>query len=283
MAKGAKSTIQHFVKEGRRRTTQTNAENTEKIETLFTKCPTTLVRIVAKKLNIPKSTVSDIKVNKLGIRAQTQKKAPKYVKDQERRAKTGLRKIYKKTLKKTLVIDDETYVVLEPKGQPKRKYVHLKNHDELPFQFQFKRITKYKKYLVWQAIDENGNVSEPYVTNKRRNFGWPDLSTCHYAKVCLEFLTQEKLEFIGKHEDPPNVPQARRIEKFWALCKQGYSEQKNTPKNIGGSKLIWNKISKNVAEELGKTVMDHAYKYLREIGYKGIQNAMCSIYKKQKR
>ncbi|KAF2892506.1 hypothetical protein ILUMI_13670 [Ignelater luminosus] len=107
MAKGdAKSTIQHFVKERRRRTTVSriikrykDTGNTEyapipgrpiskqmlktqkKIETLFTKCPTTSVRIVAKKLNIPKSTVSDIKVKKLGIRAQTQKKAPKYVKD----------------------------------------------------------------------------------------------------------------------------------------------------------------------------------------------------------
>ncbi|KAF2885528.1 hypothetical protein ILUMI_20678 [Ignelater luminosus] len=253
--------------------------------------------------------LSDIKVKKLGIRAQTQKTAPKYVKNQERRAKTGLRKIYKKTLRKPLVIDDETYVVLEPEGQPGRKYVHSKNHDELSFQFKFKRITKFPNiYLVWQAIDENGNVSEPYVTNKSLTADiylkeclkkqllpfllkhhnkeeilfWSDLATCRYAKVCLEILTQEKLEFIGKHENPPNAPQARGIEKFWALCKQRYSEQKNTAKNIGGFKRIWNKISKNVAEELGKTVMDHAYKYLREIGYKGIQNAMCSIYKKQK-
>ncbi|KAF2901664.1 hypothetical protein ILUMI_04520 [Ignelater luminosus] len=213
------------------------------------------VRIVAKKLNIPKSTVSGIKVKKLGIRAQTQKKAPKYVKDQERRAKTGLRKIYKKTLRMTLVIDDKTYVVLEPKGQPGRKYVHLKNHDELPFQLKFNRITKFlKKYLVWQAIDENGKVSEPYVTNKSLTadiYLKEYLATCHYAKVCLEFLTQEKLEFIGKHENPPNIPQARGIEKCWALCKQRYLEQNNTPS-------IWNKTSKNVAEELGKTVTDHA-------------------------
>ncbi|KAF2893782.1 hypothetical protein ILUMI_12393 [Ignelater luminosus] len=117
----------------------------KKNETLFTKCPATSVRIVAKKLDIPKSTISDIKVKKLGFRAQTQKKAPKYVKDQERRAKTGLRKIYKKTLRKTLVIDDETYVVLEPEGQPGHKYVHSKNHDELPFQFKFKRFTKFPK------------------------------------------------------------------------------------------------------------------------------------------
>ncbi|KAF2882233.1 hypothetical protein ILUMI_23940 [Ignelater luminosus] len=189
MAKGdAKSTIQHFVKEGRRRTTvsriikrykdtgkteyapipvrpisKQRLKTQKKIETLFTKCPTASVRIVAKKLNIPKN-----------------------------------------------------------------------------------------------------------------------LAICHYAKVCLEFLTQEKLEFIGKHENPADIPQARGIEKFWALCKQKYSEEKNTPKNIGGFKRIWDKISKNVAEELGKTVMDHAYKHLREIGCKGIQNAMCSIYKKQK-
>ncbi|KAF2885379.1 hypothetical protein ILUMI_20777 [Ignelater luminosus] len=82
MAKGdAKSTIQHVVKEGRRRTTVSRIikrykdtgkteyalipgrpiskqmlKTQKKIETLFTKCPTTSLRIVAKKLNIPKST-----------------------------------------------------------------------------------------------------------------------------------------------------------------------------------------------------------------------------------
>ncbi|KAF2901098.1 hypothetical protein ILUMI_05089, partial [Ignelater luminosus] len=66
-------------------------------------------------------------------------------------------------------------------------------------------------------------------------------SKLKYQRTTLK--NSEKLAFIGKHENPPNVPQARGIEKVWALCKQRYSEQKNTPKNI----------SKKVAEELGKT------------------------------
>ncbi|KAF2891708.1 hypothetical protein ILUMI_14465 [Ignelater luminosus] len=69
-------------------------------------------------------------------------------------------------------------------------------------------------------------------------------------------IVAKKLNIPKSTHENPNVPQARGIEKFRALCKQRYSEQKNTPKNIGGFKRIWNKISKNVAEELGKTVLE---------------------------
>lgn len=73
----------------------------------FIQHPTALIRIASKQLNIQRPTVSYIKVRKLGITAQTRKKAPKYIKDQEARAKKGLRKFYKKILKKILDIDDD--------------------------------------------------------------------------------------------------------------------------------------------------------------------------------
>ena len=96
---------------------------------------------------------------------------------------------------------------------------------------------------------------------------WPDLATVHYAKKCVEFLSQENLDFVLKAENPPNVPQARGIEKFWALCKQQYAKRKNATKSLRSFKLIWDKISKNVASELGKGIMNHAYRNMREIGY----------------
>ena len=178
-------TVNHFENEGRRRTSiyriikrneETGSDeylslsgrkcrvstlrNCNRVKTLFENDPLTSVRTVSKKLGIPRSTVSDIKIKRWGIVARTQKKAPKYVKDQERRAKTGLRKIYKKTRERVLVIDDETYVIVDTKEQPGRKFVHSNKHEELPFNQKFKQITKFpKKYLVWQAIDENGNIS----------------------------------------------------------------------------------------------------------------------------
>ena len=72
-----------------------------KVAKVFRKDPNISVRAAAQKLNMPKSTVSHMKVHKLGITARTRKKAPKYVRDQENRAKTGLRKIYKKQERKS--------------------------------------------------------------------------------------------------------------------------------------------------------------------------------------
>lgn len=111
------------------------------------------------------TTISRIKVHNLGITARTKKNAPKYIKDQEERAKTGLRKVYKKMRDKILVIDDETYVTFDPSELPGRKFVHASDHAEVEYDQKFQSVTKFpKKYLVWQAIDEFGNVSDAYIS-----------------------------------------------------------------------------------------------------------------------
>jgi len=62
---------------------------------------------------------------------------------------------------------------------------------------------------------------------------WPDLATAHYANKCILLLKEEKINFVEKKENPPNVPQARPIEKYWAICKQRYSQRSNPAKNLG--------------------------------------------------
>lgn len=86
----------------------------EKILKAFKKNPSISVRAAAKKLKITPSTLQRIKKKDLGIKGYTKKVAPKYVKDQEQRAKSGCRFVYKKSLQKVLVIDDETYVPWDP-------------------------------------------------------------------------------------------------------------------------------------------------------------------------
>jgi hypothetical protein len=255
------------------------------------------------------STVSKIKVHKLGITAYTKKKAPKYIKDQEKRAKTGLRKIYKKSLEKVLVIDDETYVTFDPSQLPGRKFFHALDQSEVEYEHKFKQMTKFpKKYLVWQAMDEFGNVSEPFIKEgsltspvyleeciKKRLIPfirqhheqqnvlfWPDLATCHYANIVTSYLEEKGINIVTKESNPPNVPQARGIEMFWAACKRQYSSRPKEPKNLRGFKLIWNKISKDMAEKVGKECMAHASKLIRSIGYKGIRSAMTDISNKRK-
>lgn len=323
------NTVRHFVAEGKSKRTIYNVlsryeangtaefrkikgrpcvkmspKKVKKVEKAFKRDPSISVRVAAKKLNMKKSTVSKIKVNKLGITARVKTKAPKYSDGQEARVKTGCRKVYNKTRKKVLVIDDETYVTFDPKQSPGRQFVHAVDHKELRYEDRFKHITKFpKKYLVWQAMDETGKVSEPYISEgtmtgeiylneclKKRLIPfilkhheiedivfWPDLATCHYANIVKDFLQEKAVDFVQKKDNPPNVPQARGIEKFWAECKRRYSERPSQPKNLHGFKLIWHDISKEAARVSGKAVMDHAYKVLRQIGYKGLRQAMVDI------
>jgi hypothetical protein len=65
-----------------------------------------------------------MKVKKIGITAKTKKKSPKYLAGQEERAKRGCRKIYNKIRKKVLVIDDETFVTMDPSQLPIRSFFH---------------------------------------------------------------------------------------------------------------------------------------------------------------
>lgn len=67
-----------------------------------------LARNTASELNLTKLTVSRIQIKDLDMKALAELSARKYIKDQEVRVKRGCRKAYQTTLKKTLIIDDES-------------------------------------------------------------------------------------------------------------------------------------------------------------------------------
>jgi len=117
----------------------------KKVETLFKRNPTISVRKAAQKLQMNRSTLSDIKSKKLKIKGYTRKPFPKHINNQEARAKTGLRKIYEKARRKVLVIDDESYVIANPAETPGRKFFHAKNLKEGKFEAKFKPKTSFSK------------------------------------------------------------------------------------------------------------------------------------------
>ncbi len=199
-----------------------------------------------------------------------------------------------------MVIDDETYVPWDPQDVPVRKFFHSRDPKEVPYAEKVKPKPKfYKKVLVWQAIDQFGNISDPYISEGTINADvylkeciqgkllpfidelhdrsnvlfWPDMATAHYSHKVTSYLKTEKLEFVEKSKNAPNVPQARGIERFWALCKAEYAKRPTPPKSLRGFKTVWRNISQNVAAKSGKAVMDSAFKRLRDIGYKGIQGS----------
>jgi len=180
------------------------------VEKLFHKNPSVSLRVGANKTGLKRASSAYIKNKILDLHSFTKKSAPKYVKDQEKRSKSGCRKIYTDLSKnKVIILDDETYVPLEPTQVPGRSFYSAKNKDEIDDKHKFKHKQKFpEKYLVWQAIDEDGNVIEVYIskgTIKESTYEmiledcllpfikkyhpnmeilfWPDLSTTHYANV----------------------------------------------------------------------------------------------------
>jgi len=45
-----------------------------------------------------------------------------------------------------------------------------------------------------------------------------------------DHLTAKNIEFETKDANAPHLPQARGIERFWALCKSRHSGLQNKPK-----------------------------------------------------
>jgi hypothetical protein len=115
----------------------------EKTDELFDEHPNISVRDAAAQIGIPKSTMSDLKLHKLGYKARKSIDAPKYKPGQAIRAKKVCRKIYRKLLLKKkgsiLVIDDESYAPADPEQIPGDQYYHEKPGKPFPVEHKIKR------------------------------------------------------------------------------------------------------------------------------------------------
>lgn len=215
-----------------------------------------------------------------------QQPAPKMIKNQPKRIIKGATKIYKQLVpsggEKVIVMDDETYVPADPSQIPGKHYYSIKPNQNLPDSAKFSQKTKFPtSYMVWQAIDQDGNISKPFITdlkingeiyqkeclkkrllpfiNKHHDINkvlfWPDMASVHYSASNINWLTSENISFVKKKDNTPNFPQGRPIELFWALCKKEYSKLKNKPKDIKEFRRKWQVISERVAERSGKNIM----------------------------
>jgi len=258
-------------------------------------------RAAAAKLGISKTYLHHIKAKLLGIKTFTRKKFPDYQKDQAARAKSACRRIVEKIapLKsgKTIVLDDECYCAVDPNNILGRKFYNLVPGK--PLDPRKKIVPKqkfFKKYLIWQAIDELGQVSKPFISTgtmnakvykkecvlkrlvpfikKRKILFWPDMASCHYTSEVTDCLKSESIQYVEKVRNAPNVPQARPIERFWALCKREYSKRLHPAKNLRSFSQIWSKISSEVAKKHGRAIMANFRKRLWQIGKKGVYGTL---------
>ena len=148
-------------------------------------------------------------------------------------------------------MDDELYSPLKDDNIMGNKGFYVESgtpSGDIPDDIRLKPKSKYpEKLLVWLAISEKG-ISKPFFLVKKaaltgeiyreeciskylvsfieeyhqdRDFVfWPDLATAHYAHATTTLLEDLEIPYIPRDKNPPNCPQLRPIEKFWAILKE---------------------------------------------------------------
>lgn len=90
----------------------------QSVKSDYEKDPTISERNMAKKHNLTKTTIHNIKKKKLKMKTYKKETTPKYTEDQKRRIEENLRKLVEKRLPSTsskiIVMDNETYCMHDP-------------------------------------------------------------------------------------------------------------------------------------------------------------------------
>ena len=155
--------------------------------------------------------------------------------------------------------------------------------------FRTKKKSKFpSKFLVWQAICSCGLRSASFVTSGSINgeiyvkeclekrllpfirkhnistFFWPDLASCHYSKRALEWFQEKNITLVPKIANPPNCPELRPIERYWALVKKQLKDTKKEAKNIQDFRNKWKAGTKKISEATVKSLMGGISEKLHE-------------------
>ena len=160
------ATVQHFIEEGYKRsglyniidrylkngTTEFKAksgrpvslstpENVRKVKRYLNNKRNCL-SFAAKRIGVSKKNVQDMK-KRIGLKTRKCITVPKYTQKQEKRAKTNCRKVYRKSIGKILILDDETYVKREPKANYGKQFYHTLNNANVPKEVKFNPKAKF--------------------------------------------------------------------------------------------------------------------------------------------
>lgn len=260
-----------------------------KVREILKRNPNLSIRTVARKIGMSAGFVQKSKLRS-GLRSYKVKKVPNRNDAQNLTAKTRARKLYYDYLTKfeCVVMDDETYVLEDFKQLPGLAFYTAMARNATPEYFRMKKLSKFpKKYLVWQAICSCGRKSQPFITTGTINkdvyekeclqkrllpfirshsddpLFWPDLASCHYAKTVMDWYQANGIKIVPKTANPPNCPELRPIEQYWALVKRKLSGKKQEVKNVKHFKQIWNGAASKVTERTVQNLMTHVKRKVR--------------------
>lgn len=214
---------------------------------------------------------------------------------QNLKAKKRCRKLYDNVLTKfkgCLILDDETYVKVDQNQVPGQKFYVANKRLNVPDKYKFIKLDKYgKKLMIWQAICSCGLKSRAFVTSstltsdvyiqeclekrllpfiKKHNVPtifWPDLASCHYSRKTMEWYRQNSIEVITKEMNPPNTPELRPIERYWAIVKRIYKGTRCSIKNEKSMQYAWNscaaKVDRSVVHKMMASIKKKALQFIR--------------------
>lgn len=262
----------------------------KKVVAIIEKNPNLSVRNVARKVGKSKSYVQKVK-QRQGLKTYKVKKVPNRDDKQNFTAKIRAKELYTKFLQNfsCVIMDDETYVVEDFRQLPGLGFYTAMQRNAVAERFRTKKVSKFpKKYLIWQAICSCGRKSKCFVSTGTINkdvyekeclqkrllpfirshdspaLFWPDLASCHYAKSVLEWYKVQEVNYVPKEANPPNCPELRPIEKYWALVKRKLFETKKKANGIDDFKRRWRNGTEDVSEDTVRNLMAGVPQKVRE-------------------
>lgn len=262
-----------------------------KIVNLINRKKSMSIRDLAKKAGTTVGMVQRIK-KRNNLKTYKKQKTSKQSAEQKSRAKTRARKLYNRFLEQPyscILMDDETYVKEDSRTLPGPQFYTKVIGTDVSDHEKSIQVEKFgQKVLVWQAICSCGLKSSIFYTKGTINADiyrteclqkrllplykkhsspplfWPDLASAHYAKTTLKWLRENGVDFVEKDENPPNCPQLRPIERYWAIVKRIFKKDGKVSKTMQEFKKNWNAASKKCDNTTVRNLMEGIKSKLRE-------------------
>ena len=111
---------------------------------------------------------------------------------------------------------------------------------------------------------------QKYYKNDKYVF-WPDLATSHTANSVTKWLNDNHVNFVPKHMNPANVPEARPIEDFWAILKRHVYKDGWTAKRIVDLKARIRLAIRNIDVKVVQKLALSVHKRLDQIRRYGVR------------
>lgn len=204
--------------------------------------------------------------------------------EQQSRAKTRAWKLYERILNnpgKCILMDDETYVKEDSRTLPGPQF-YMKSAEEIVDDADCSiALEKFgQKVLVWQALCTCGLRSSIFFTKDTINdqiyeeeclkkkllplyrrhesppLFWPDLASAHCAKSVLQWCLHNNIQFVEKNINPPNCPELRPIERYWAILKRIFKKDGTVSRNMVEFKKNWTAASRKCSKATVQNLMN---------------------------